>query len=82
VAWRWVMTFLVVGLLACLAIGVPLLWSLVLLLAALLLFACRGAFAGAVDGRLWPLPGWVLMLLVTLASGFWLLGRMSGRLPL
>lgn len=81
-AWRWVMTFLVVGLLACVTIGAPLILSLALLAVALFVFACRGAFAGAVDGRPWPLPAWVLMLLVTLASGFWLLGRMSGRLPL
>jgi uncharacterized membrane protein YbhN (UPF0104 family) len=72
-AWRWVMSFLLIAVLACLAAGEPALLDLFLLACAALLFACRADFPRGGDGPLWRLPAWPIMLVMTVASSLWLL---------
>ncbi len=74
-ARQWVCILLVVTAAAALLTGAPWLAGLLLVLAALL-FACRGAFSRlAGSAAMWPAPAWVVLLALTLASSFWLIGR-------
>ena len=75
-SWRWALALLVVvaGVAVFVGATIPLGLSLVVL--ALLLFAVRGQFQdGPVRPDLWQSPGWAVLVAVTVASGFWLVGR-------
>lgn len=74
-AWRWVVTFLAAGIAVSLALGEPLVLDLYLVALAGFLIACRDDFNGAGEGQLGRSPAWLLVLVVGLASGFLLLGR-------
>lgn len=76
VAWRWGVAAALAGLLACILAGEPLLMSLPPLGLAAALFACRGTFARCPPRHdLWQAPALALLLVATLASSFWLIGR-------
>lgn len=75
-AWRWSLVLALMALAGCLLGGEPLVVDLLLLALAVLLVVCRGAFVCSPGRRdLWQAPVWVLLLAVTLASSFWLIGR-------
>jgi uncharacterized membrane protein YbhN (UPF0104 family) len=75
-AWQWVLALLLVGVVASALAGAPMLLPGYLVVSAMLLYGCRRDFSrpAAPAGR-WPSPAWVVMLALTLASSFWLLGR-------
>jgi lysylphosphatidylglycerol synthetase-like protein (DUF2156 family) len=75
VAWRWALGFVLLGIASSLLASGAGLLDLLLILLACLLFACRGAFGPRDEGGALGSPAWLIVLLVTLASGFWLLGR-------
>jgi uncharacterized membrane protein YbhN (UPF0104 family) len=76
VAWQWGLALMLAALAACLLGGEPFAVALFLLLVAALLFACRGIFTRfPARGDAWQAPVWALLLAVTLASSFWLIGR-------
>jgi lysylphosphatidylglycerol synthetase-like protein (DUF2156 family) len=76
VAWQWVLALAFFALAANLISGGPVIVDLLLLSVAALLFAARHAFArpAAPSGQ-WQSPAWLLLIAVTLASSFWLIGR-------
>jgi uncharacterized membrane protein YbhN (UPF0104 family) len=75
-AWRWALAILLVAALAGAFAGVPVPLRLFLAAVALLLFACRGAFARpAARADMWQSPAWVMLVALTVASGFWLAGH-------
>lgn len=75
-AWQWVLGLLLLAAVASALAGAPLLLAGYLVVAAGLLFACRRDFSLAVvPAGNWPSPVWVVMLALTLASSFWLIGR-------
>ena len=76
VAWQWVSILLVVTAVAAAVAGAPLLLSAFLLLSAGMLFTCRREFSrSATQLGMWQSPAWVVLLALTLASSFWLIGR-------
>jgi uncharacterized membrane protein YbhN (UPF0104 family) len=77
VAWRWALAILLVAALAGPVAGAPLPLPLFLAAVALLLFACRGACGGPAAARadVWHSPAWVMLVALTVASGFWLVGH-------
>ena len=75
-AWHWVLALLLLAVVASALAGAPMLLPGYLVVAAVLLFACRTRLlASGGAGRRWPSPAWVVLLALTLASSFWLLGR-------
>ena len=74
-AWRWALGFVLLGIASSLLAGDAGLLDLLLALLACFLFACRGTFPQGAEGGRVGSPAWLIVLLVTLASGFWLLGR-------
>ena len=76
VAWQWVSILLVVTAVAAAVAGAPLFLSAFLLLSAGMLFTCRREFSrSATQLGMWQSPAWVVLLALTLASSFWLIGR-------
>ena len=76
VAWQWVSILLVVTAAAAAVAGAPLFLSAFLLLSATILFTCRREFSrSATQLGMWQSPAWVVLLALTLASSFWLIGR-------
>lgn len=74
--WAWVLGFVVLGTGAAALAGEPWPARLFLVLVALFLLACRADFSRAsARGRWRPAAAWPIALIATLASGFWLLGR-------
>jgi uncharacterized membrane protein YbhN (UPF0104 family) len=76
VAWRWALVLALAGLAVCLLAGEPILIAVLLLLVAGVLFACRAMFTRCpASADTWQSPAWAVVLAVTLASSFWLIGR-------
>lgn len=75
VAWQWVcVIFLLAAMTTALSGFLPI--AGFLLVAACLLFACRHEFPrSAANPGMWQSPAWVVLLALTLASSFWLIGR-------
>ncbi len=75
VAWQWVcVIFLLAAALTALT-GSMVIGGF-LLATACLLFACRHEFPrSVVNPAMWQSPAWVVLLALTLASSFWLIGR-------
>lgn len=75
VAWQWVCVILLLAAAAS-ALSSSLAIAGFLLTAACLLFACRHEFPRpAANSGMWQSPAWVVLLVLTLASSFWLIGR-------
>lgn len=76
VTLRWALVLLFLAALAVVVGGSTLFLAGYLLILAALLFACRDWFAAAVPhSDAWPAPVWAVLLAVTLASSYWLIGR-------
>lgn len=75
IAWQWICVILLLAAVTTVLTGS---WPIagLLLVGTCLLFVCRHEFPrSAVNLGMWQSPAWVVLLALTLASSFWLIGR-------